>query len=235
MTQRELRMHAGTVDLRAEDGAPPVLTGYGATFNRRSQNLGGFVEEIDTGAFDSTLRNAGKRDVIGAVNHDLNWLLATTDSGSLVIGTNERGLHYAMTLDPSDPDAIRAIAKVRTGKFKGSSFSFATRDDSWGTDETGFPLRTLLEVELYELGPVASPAYLSTKEDGANVALRSLATFVDLPFEQVNEAARMGELTNLIRRDLPPEVAADEPEPGAADEVPAPEPVRAGPRYPRSR
>lgn len=107
---KELRYHRTAVELRAADGAPPVLFGYGAVFNRLSQNLGGFVEEVDPAAFDTTLSTG--RNVIGAVNHDLSWLLATTESETLTLEVDGTGLRYDMALDPDDPDAVRAMAKL---------------------------------------------------------------------------------------------------------------------------
>ena len=193
-------------------------------FNRLSQNLGGFVEEIDPAAFTTTLSSG--RNVLGAVNHDVSQLLATTDSETLDLEIDGTGLRYGMLLDLDDPDAVRAAAKVRTGKLKGSSFTFTTRDDAWSTTDQGFPLRRLLAVELHELGPVASPAYLDTAGDGAAVALRSFAQFVDLPVDQVTSAARSGTLTELILRDLPGLSPAEVVEPPVVEAPGATRPSR---------
>jgi len=210
----ELRYSPGALTIEERAGqAGPTLAGYAAVFARLSQNLGGFVEEVAPAAFTTTLSSG--RNVLGAVNHDVSQLLATTDSGTLELSTDATGLRYGMLLDLDDPDAVRAAAKVRTGKLQGSSFAFTTRDDAWGTTEQGFPLRTLLAVELHELGPVANPAYLDTAADGAQVALRSLAAFVDLPLDQVTTAARAGALTDLILRDLPGVTPAEVAEPAA--------------------
>lgn len=219
---RELRSyrHVAAPELRAE-GDALTLSGYAAVFDQLSQNLGGFVEQVDPAAFDGTLARS-ERNVLGAWNHNLDTLLATTDSGTLAVATDARGLSYAMTLDPTDPDAQRVAAKVRSGMVKGSSFSFAVRADSWGTTDQGFPLRTLEDVVLYELGPVASPAYLQTQDGGAAVALRSFSEFVDLPLAQVTEAAAAGRLTDLILRDLP-EVPAEEPAPEPPSDTPGEE------------
>ena len=219
---RELRSyrHVDAPELRAE-GDALTLSGYAAVFGQLSQNLGGFVEQVDPAAFDETLSRS-ERNVLGAWNHNLDTLLATTESGTLALATDARGLSYAMTLDPTDPDAQRVAAKVRSGMVKGSSFSFAVRGDSWGTTEQGFPLRTLEDVVLYELGPVASPAYLQTQDGGAAVALRSFSEFVDLPLEQVTEAAAAGRLTDLILRDLP-ELAAEEPDSEPPSDTPGDE------------
>jgi uncharacterized protein len=232
----ELRFSPGalTIEERAGKDAPE-LVGYGAVFERLSQNLGGFVEVIDPGAFTTTLSSG--RNVLGSVNHDISQLLATTDSGTLEVSIDMVGVPYRMLLDMDDPDAVRAAAKVRTGKLKGSSFTFTTRDDSWGTTDSGFPLRRLLAVELHELGPVASPAYLDTGADGAQVALRSLAAFVDLPIDQVTSAARSGALTELILRDLPGLDPAEVAEPvtEAPRATQAEETSRRGLRIPASR
>ena len=219
---RELRSyrHVDAPELRAE-GDALTLSGYAAVFDQLSQNLGGFVEVVAPTAFDETLSRS-ERNVLGAWNHNLDTLLATTESGSLSLATDARGLSYAMQLDPADPDAQRVAAKVRSGMVKGSSFSFAVRADSWSTTDQGFPLRTLENVVLYELGPVASPAYLQTQDGGAAVALRSFSEFVDLPFEQVTEAAAAGRLVDLIARDLP-EVPVEDPAPEPPCETPGEE------------
>lgn len=227
---RETRAYHRTAPEIRGSATAPVLAGYGAVFNSASQNLGGFVEEVDPSAFTDTLRRVGERNILGAFNHDASILLATTDSDSLSLRTDGTGLGYEMDLDVEDPDAIRVMRKVQTGKVRGSSFTFVTREDEWSTTAEGFPLRRLLNVELYELGPVTSPAYRATEGDGAAVALRSLSQFVDLPFERVSEAARLGQLTTLIRSDLPGD-APDEPDPETPSEPPASAPEQdEGPR-----
>jgi hypothetical protein len=222
-------------ELRALADGTPVLTGYGAVFEQLSQDLGGFVEIIDSHAFDTTLARA-ERNVLGSFNHNLDILLSTRDSGTLDLTVDNVGLQYAMQLNLTDPDAQRVAAKVEGGLVKGSSFSFAVRADEWTTTDSGFPLRRILDCVLYELGPVASPAYLQTAQDGAAVALRSLSKFVDLPLEQVTEAAQAGRLSDLIARDLS-EVPVEEPAPEAPRDTPAEgeAPARRGRRNPPTR
>ena len=47
--QRESRL--GTIELREDDGEQRI-NGYAAVFNTLSENLGGFREQIQPGAFD---------------------------------------------------------------------------------------------------------------------------------------------------------------------------------------
>ena len=225
---------AGAPEVRA---AGDVLTieGYAAVYSRLSQNLGGFVEMVDVGAFTDTLARQGERNIMGLGNHDVSWLLGTTDSGTLRLESDATGLRYLIDLDMADPDAVRMAAKVRTGKMRGSSFSFRTIEDSWSATTQGFPLRNLVAAELFDVGPVSQPAYRSTEEAGYSVALRSLSAFIDRPFEQVAEAARANTLTDLINRDLgvEPEVPAEgeAPPPGDTAGVPA----KRGRRNPSTR
>lgn len=199
MHDRELRvLRAHAPELRAAtDDSPPVIEGYGAVFNSYSRNLGGFVEQVDPGAFTDTLAQQG-RDILGLVNHDVNWLLASTQSRTLELTTDGTGLKYRMLLDPEDPDAVRAMKKVATGKLRGSSFSFRAISDKWSTTEQGFPLRTLLAVEAYDTGPVSLAAYPATESDGLAVALRSLASTVGAPVDRLVEAARSNTLARFM-------------------------------------
>jgi HK97 family phage prohead protease len=200
-------------ELRANANGTTVLAGYGAVFMRYSQNMGGFVEQIAYRAFNDVLARTGPgANVQGLVNHDMNWLLSDTQSGTLALAADEIGLRYMMELDESDPDAVRAMAKVRTRKMRGSSFTFtvAPGGDEWGLTEQGFPLRTLRSVSgLYDVGPVGSPAYLDTEGDGLAVALASLAESRNLTIGQAVDAARRNELRSLLAEAPAPEAPAE--------------------------
>ncbi len=68
--------------------------GYAAVYNSDSEWMGGFYEQIATGAFDNVLDN----DVRAYFNHDENLLLGRVSSGTLRIGTDKRGLFYEVDL-----------------------------------------------------------------------------------------------------------------------------------------
>ena len=187
MEQRFVKQKYAEVELREAADGSRTMVGYAAVFNRFSQNLGGFVEQVAPGAFADTLTRGG---IVGLVNHDPNWLIATTDSGTLDVAEDERGLSYQMQLDASDPDSLRIAAKIASGKMRGSSFSFRTIADSWSVTEQGFPLRTLDQVELYDVGPVTTPAYRQTEDPDYAVSLRSLSANLGVPLDELSNAAR---------------------------------------------
>lgn len=185
-------------ELRAsKDGTTATLTGYAAVFDSYSQNLGGFVEVISRSAFDGVLDHP----IVGLVNHDPNQLLGTVESDTLTISTDEVGLRYEMALDMTDPTAVAAAAKIRSGKMPGSSFSFAAAEggDTWSQTEQGFPLRTLTRLaELYDVGPVTMPAYLGTKGAGVAAAVRSLSLSTGEPVDVLVAAAGRNELRSYL-------------------------------------
>ena len=200
--RNEWRSYRGDApELRADDdGDTPTLEGYAAVFNRYSQNLGGFVEVIERGAFSNVADGDG---TVALFNHDTNSLLGTIPSGTLSITEDEIGLRYQIRLDPSDPDAQRVMAKARTGKLRGSSFGFTVSEggDDWGQTEQGFPLRTIKPAgfsRLFDVGPVTFPAYRATEDDDLAVSLRSLADTTGRDLSTLIEAARRDALADTF-------------------------------------
>lgn len=201
-------------EIRARDDGATELVGYAAAFGRYSQNLGGFVELIEPGAFTDALRRG--TNVAGLVNHDENWLLATTASGTLVLSQDDDGLRYCMELDPTDPDAQRAIAKISSGKLRGSSFSFQVGEDEWSQTDEGFPLRRIRSVaKLWDVGPVTFPAYTVTEDDGLAVAMRSLAHTTGRPLDDLIAAARDNSLAGAMSPQQQSTESDAEPSPGS--------------------
>ena len=137
-----------------EDG--PVLEGYTAVFDSWSEDLGGFREKIRGGAFAKTLKEA---DVRALKNHDPNFILARNKSGSLELREDDKGLHYSAKLDENISYVSDLIRSIQRGDISGNSFAFRTVQDSWNEDNDE---RELVEVKLYDVGPVVFPAYPNT-------------------------------------------------------------------------
>lgn len=202
MTMETRVLDAKAQQIRAvEETGVRRLVGYGAVFNSLSQDLGGFREKIAPGAFNRSL--AHSLDVVVSMNHDLNLLLGRTLTGTARVSTDDVGLRYEV--DVPDTQAGRdAWTLAARGDLAGSSFTFTTarNGDSWDRDDVG-RVRTLLDVTLYELGPVVTPAYLDT-----TVAARSLAdieqqtesTDEEPTVEDVDGEGRATTLTVIRRR-----------------------------------
>ena len=188
--EQEIRQIPGTVELRASDNGIGVLVGYAAVFNKRSQNLGGFVEEVDPAAFNKSLGD--KVPVVARFNHKDDYLLGTTEANTLRLSVDGTGLVYEVDLP--DTQAGRDVKVLaQRGDVRFSSFAFRTIKDEWGVTEDDFPLRRLIAVQLGDVAPVVSPAYRDT-----TAGLRSLADSLHMPYETVQAAADGGELRKLL-------------------------------------
>jgi HK97 family phage prohead protease len=150
------------VEARTDDGGQKI-GGYGAVFNSETVIGGEFREKIAPGAFSKSI--AG--DVRSYFNHNSALILGRTKSGTLRLKEDERGLHYEVDLPDTQAGRDLRVSMAR-GDVDGSSFAFRVKKDAWemGGD---MPLRTIQEIELFEVGPVTDPAY-----EDATAALRSL-------------------------------------------------------------
>lgn len=183
----EVRNLIEDVEFRNE-GNRLLATGYAARFDALSQNLGGFVERIAPGAFAKTLKEA---DVRALFNHDPNMVLGRNKSGTLRMEEDSNGLAYE--IDLPDTTLGRDVATLlERGDISGSSFGFRVITDDWAETRSGFPLRTLKEVALRDVGPVTYPAYVDSTS-----ALRSFAEARSLDLDTVVEAAEANKLSDL--------------------------------------
>jgi len=141
-----------------------VVTGYAALFDSRSEDLGGFVEEIQRGAFSESLRKSDL-DVRFLINHDSNLVLARSKSGTLELSEDERGLRiYARVAPYSYAEDLRIA--IERGDIDQMSFAFTVEEDSWGSADDGTPLRRVQRVkDLFDVSVVTYPAYAETKTE----------------------------------------------------------------------
>lgn len=180
------RRVVGSAEVRVieDDEGKTHIRGYGAIFGEWSEDLGGFREIIEPGAFTKTLQEA---DVRSLWNHDRNHVLGRTSSGTLTLFIDERGLGYDVV--PPDAQWARDLAvSIRRGDVDGSSFGFETVKDRWEQSEDGEVRRRLLEVNLYDVGPVTFPAYPQT-----SVEARDRARLLQDASNEPPEAGHSGE------------------------------------------
>lgn len=135
------------------------LTGHAAVFNSRSVDLGGFREVIAPGAFARTIRNG--HTIHALHSHDFADLLGSTRSGALKLSEDSRGLYFELEL--ADTSLGRDVyALVKRGDMNSMSFLFnvnGAAGERWRELSDGTIERTLIDVNLFEISTVASPAY----------------------------------------------------------------------------
>jgi uncharacterized protein len=215
MSEQELWVTHYPVELRSDTRGSRTIVGTAAVFNSDSRNLGGFIERVLPSFCDRSLA-AGWAGIVCRFNHDDNYVLGNTDSGTLRVSRDQRGMNYECDL-PRSQEMVREA--IERGDIRTSSMAFTLVpgvDDTWEPRD-GLPLRTLSGGTILDVAPVAIAAYAET-----SCALRSLAHFAEADYEDVKKAARDGELRKfVIRTDGAP------PVPPAPGSEPAPEPVAA--------
>lgn len=172
-----------TAELRAAD-ADFCLEGYAASYNQLSQDLGGFREQIAPGAFSRSIKEGA--DVKCLLNHDSNFILGRTKSGTLTLSDSRKGLQFRCQLLRSSQMHRDIFASVKSGNLSECSFAFSVPQggDSWdeAVDENGkrFTRRILRDVSLCDVSVVSDPAYNaagSTSVDARNAAATAVDTY----------------------------------------------------------
>jgi HK97 family phage prohead protease len=156
----EVRSLNEIVEQRAYDGELKAavegrtVEGYASVFNSMSEDLGGFREIILPNAFSDVLDN----DVRALYNHDSNYLLARTTSGTLELKEDEKGLYYRFEM-PNTSYGNDMLELFRRGDLSQSSFGFTVEKDSWRMED-GQHVRYIERVgSLFDVSPVVYPAY----------------------------------------------------------------------------
>jgi uncharacterized protein len=177
-----------------------IVTGHAAVFGQLSEDLGGFKEKINVGAFDGVLKN----DVRAFFNHDPNFLLARTTSGTLKLAVDKMGLSYSFEV-PDTTAGRDLVISMERGDITQSSFAFMVEKDSW-SEEDGQEIRTIEKVgRLFDVSPVSIPAYPQAND--LVVAKRSRMTYKDkTKMKKENEWQNQTDLLklkiNILKRKL---------------------------------
>ncbi|WP_341356650.1 HK97 family phage prohead protease [Rossellomorea sp. y25] len=167
MTKKKETRIVDITNLQTRDGTgnePVVISGYAAVFNSKT-SIGDFFEEVITpGAFARTISENG--DIRALFNHNWDHVLGRTKNGTLKVEEDTRGLKFEVEL-PNTSLARDLAESMKRGDINQCSFGFWATGEAW--DYSVEPaVRTLNEVELYEISVVSIPAYEDTE-----VSLRS--------------------------------------------------------------
>lgn len=173
------------IQLRAankEESDSRTISGYAALFNSPSEEMWGFVEYIEPGAFREALK---KSDVRALKNHDPNLILARTGAG-LELREDDKGLYFEFEA-PDTTVGDDLLKDIRAGRITQSSFQFTIKKQRWeeekkGEDEYTYK-RFIEEVdELYDIAPVTFPAYPET-----TVHARSKVQEMRVPHHEIRQ------------------------------------------------
>lgn len=181
-------------------GGPKRIYGYAACFNKLSRRMSGFVEQVDTTAFDQS-RTENWPDVVCRFNHKDDLLLGTTHANTLSLRVDQQGLLYDVLPPQSRADILEYVDR---GDVRHSSFAFRVfpGGDEWGVTDFNFPMRTLVSVQLVDVAPVLDPAYpdATAAARAMNGAVESLANWVQADVEEVRSRVNDGRVLEFFKR-----------------------------------
>ncbi len=184
--EMERRYVAGAVEVRSDERGKK-MHGYAAKFNSRSVDLGGFVEVLAPGVFDRALKE--NHDVRALVDHNPTLILGRTASGTLRLSVDGTGL--VVENDLPDTQAARDLTvSMERGDVTGMSFGFRIMPDGeqWQRTADGMLLRTVTDLELFDVSAVTYPAYPSTEVSARCLELARRAA--EQPKAPLNRLAR---------------------------------------------
>lgn len=161
----EVRSYA--LEIRATPAGK--VEGYAAVYDSWSEDLGGFVERLQTGSLDKAVKNS--TDIVARYNHNRDLMLGRTSSGTLEVWTDSKGMGFRVAL-PRTTFARDLLEQIERGDVRGASFEFSGAESHW-EKHGNLDRRTILSVErVHDVGPCPDPAYRDT-----SVAKRSLDAF----------------------------------------------------------
>ena len=166
MPEKEIRTLPVTLEIREVDGEDSKRTITGSIkYDTDSQDMQDwygdtFVEQIAAGAFSDSLKT---RNVVALWSHDKSQVLGNTKSGTLRLYDGPKELRFELDI-PNTTVGNDAWELIKRGDVDGVSFGFKVRSNGakWSRferDGKKIYRRTVLDADLFEISPVAFPAY----------------------------------------------------------------------------
>lgn len=181
---RALDLNINDVD---EESKEMKLQGYVAT-DASSHILGKegkkkWREVIAPGTFRNAIAKAKrlKESIDLLADHDTKKILASTANGSLKLEEDEVGLYFEATVSPTSYGRDLYVL-VKDGIIKGLSFGMKVLNEDWSLAADGMPLRTISEIELFEVSALKTPAYPTTLLEARGMEVANVEIPNDLEF-----------------------------------------------------
>jgi uncharacterized protein len=218
MNDQEMRIYESSdLELRGKPGAGAILSGYPIKWNRRSQLLGWFYEQVLPGATSKTI---AENDIKLTYNHGamLARSIPSLDHFTLRLSEDDTGQRAEADL-PDTATAREVGALIERGDIRGMSFRFKTvgEDESWWTKtEDGAPLRSMACIRQADVSVVDDPAYLDT-EVQVEGSLRAMSMHLNRPLAEVRAAFESRSIDGLWTPQKPASEGGEQVTDGEAD------------------
>ena len=188
-----------TLEIKSDDNAPPVIKGHAAVFNV-IESGGWFREQVAPGAFKDSIKTD---DIRALWNHNTEIVLGRNRAGTLKLKEDDIGL--AVEITPPDTQMARDLVEsISRGDVTQMSFGFIVKKATWTEeDEEDEDLRTLEQIELWEVSPVTFPFYEAT-DIGVKSEHREWRSGLSLPPATRNKYTRTLLMSNKNNKEYKP-------------------------------
>jgi HK97 family phage prohead protease len=187
----DVQVRAATND--GDGGGRLHFTGRAIVYGSLSEDMGGWREIIMPGAAERTLANGP--DVRFLINHDPNYTLGRTASGTLRLAEDDQGV--SVDADMADVSYARDLAVLlERGDVNQMSFGFWVTADGWSgsTHEVHG-----IDLDGGDVSVVTFPAYAQTSAELRTAAARQLTPPAEgLPAARARHRLREMELLHQL-------------------------------------
>ena len=189
-------------EFRADDDGK--IVGYASVFDEETDIGGMFREVVRPGAFARAIKE--KQDVRALFNHDQNYVLGRTKSGTLKLEEDKRGL-WIEVKPPKTQFAADLMESMNRGDVDSMSFAFVATEETWTERKGDATLRELKDVDLFDISAVTYPAY-----EGTSVGLRSAESIFNDHIQSLEGQVPEGDGESEPERQVPsdPDYVVDE-------------------------
>ena len=152
------------LNVRSTDGAEGAsgkkyIEGYFVVFNQETELWNGYFEQIAPEAFEIE-----GREIRCLYNHNSDIILGRQGNATVELRKDDKGIWASVEINPDDPQAVAAYARVQRGDIYGCSFGFDTDPGSerieYRDDECHV---TVTKGVIYEISVCVFPAYEQTE------------------------------------------------------------------------
>lgn len=158
-----------------------TIQGSAVVYNTLSEKIetysGSFYESIKESAFG----DVETQDILALWSHDTTKILGRTKSKTLRLYNTNKSLDFELDL-PNSTIGHETFELIKRGDITSMSFGFRVLLDEFRSASDGMSvIREIVSATLYEISPVAWPAYTQTEVEARTI--ESLKKFI-LPVEE---------------------------------------------------
>lgn len=146
-------------------------------------------EVILPGTFQKALNKAKRidQDVDFLADHDKKQILASTGNQSFFLEEDDIGLYIEATISPTTWGKNMYVL-IKDNIVKGLSFGMRVLMEDWTVGLDNIPLRTISEIELFEVSALRTPAYPGTLIENRGIEIATVNIPKDLEKRDFNNA-----------------------------------------------